>query len=154
MFLNNETATLELGRRIASLVEDNLVIYLSGDLGSGKTCFARGFIQGLGHEGRVKSPTYTIVEPYLLEHHHVYHLDLYRLSDPQELEFLGIRDMSEMDAILLIEWPERGHRVLPAADLEICVAHPDDTEQGGRNAEIKACSPSGNKLLGQLTDSG
>ena len=150
MFLKNEAATLELGGRIASLVAENLVIYLSGDLGSGKTCFARGFIQGLGHQGRVKSPTYTIVEPYQLAGHHVYHLDLYRLSDPQELEFLGIRDMSEMDAILLIEWPERGQRVLPAADLEIHLAHADDVEQGGRNVELSASSASGNKVLSQL----
>ena len=150
MFLENETATLELGKRIANLTPDSFVIYLKGDLGAGKTCLARGFIQGLGHTGRVKSPTYTIVEPYDVSGRRVYHLDLYRLADPQELEFLGIRDLSAEAAVLLIEWPERGHECLPGADLEILLQDSEEKGNDGRLVEFHAASQPGQDLLDQL----
>ena len=116
--LEDADATQALGAELARGMAPGIV-FLNGDLGAGKTTLARGFLRGLGYDGKVRSPTYTLVEPYALEPYRVYHLDLYRLSDAEELELLGLRDMLAEDALLLVEWPERGRGYLPAADLTV-----------------------------------
>ena len=139
-FLRDSAATEAAGAALGKVlpVEDR-VIYLQGDLGAGKTTLVRGLLQALGHPGRVPSPTYTLVEPYELGAYSFRHLDLYRLADPEELAYLGIRDMS---GILLIEWPEKGTRFLPPPDLVCRLAVADD----GRSLDTEASTTPGMDL--------
>ncbi len=136
----------KLGATLARLAPAACVIYLEGDLGTGKTTLARGFLRGLGYRGAVKSPTYTLVEPYELEGRNCYHFDLYRLGHPEELEYLGVRDLLENDAILLVEWPEKSRGELPEADLILHLEYLDE----GRAVEMEALTETGRALLEDL----
>jgi len=135
--LKDEAATLRFGAQLAHAtfadpldiqgeIKESIgtptlggIIYLHGDLGAGKTTLSRGFMRGYGYLGAVKSPTYTIVEPYEFEHCNIYHFDLYRLIDPEEVEYLGADDYFHESNLCLIEWAEKGSKVAPAADLKI-----------------------------------
>lgn len=142
----DESAMIAHGAALAAAVEPGTVIYLEGQLGMGKTTFCRGFIQSLGHRGAVKSPTYTLVEPYQLGNLKVYHFDLYRLGDPEELEFMGIRDYLDGHALCLVEWPGRGRGILPPADLVINI----EPGESGRRLWITAASARGRVALTHL----
>lgn len=147
----DETAMVALGARLGAACEPGLVIFLSGDLGMGKTTFSRGVIQSLGHVGAVKSPTYTLVEPYQLRDWQVFHFDLYRLGDAEELEFMGIRDYFGDFSVCLVEWPERGLGALPLADIVITIL-PDGR---GRNVLWDAATEQGERVLARvLADTG
>lgn len=135
-----------IGMALSRVVPSSCLIYLTGDLGAGKTTLARGFLRGLGHTGSVKSPTYTLIEPYEIGNRRCYHLDLYRLSDPDEIEFLGLRDMLQDDAIMLVEWPEQGQGALPEPDLLIRIRYLED----GRELVIEAETDSGARLMEKL----
>jgi len=136
--LSDETATLALGSSVASKSQVPQVIFLRGDLGAGKTTFSRGFLRGRGHDGSVKSPTYTLVEPYeSVPGGPVFHLDLYRLGDAEELAFLGLGDYLSAEGILLIEWPERDEAQLPLAHLDITLT----TQGSGRKATVRTADP-------------
>lgn len=146
----DETAMVDLGARLAEAREPGMVLYLNGDLGMGKTTLSRGFIQSLGHVGAVKSPTYTLVEPYELDGVNVCHFDLYRLGDPEELEFIGIRDYFDGASISLVEWSERGKGALPPADLVINI----EREGSGRQLQLRASSALGDRLVQRLSETG
>ena len=115
----SEAAMLELGNCWAHRLGGGAVMFLAGDLGAGKTTLARGILGGLGHRGAVTSPTYTLVEHYPLPAGDVYHVDLYRLEHPAELEMLGLRDALDGASTLLVEWPERGAGQMPAPDFQV-----------------------------------
>ena len=140
-FLDGEDAQEALGLKMATSCDEGLVIFLLGELGAGKTTLARGFLRGLGYTGKVKSPTYTLVEEYVLTDKTCYHFDLYRLADPEELEYMGFRDFLLKKDILLIEWPDKGRGFLPVADVEVNILY----ENQGRNVSLKAKTDKGNR---------
>ncbi|MEE8212452.1 MAG: tRNA (adenosine(37)-N6)-threonylcarbamoyltransferase complex ATPase subunit type 1 TsaE [Acidiferrobacterales bacterium] len=136
-----------LGARLARGIDKIHLLYLHGALGTGKTTLVRGILRALGHVGLVKSPTFTLVEPYSFDGLIVYHIDLYRVSDPEELEFLGFRDYLESESVCLVEWAERGVEKLPSPDLDVTIQNVDDT----RTVELESYSDRGTELLSGLT---
>ncbi|PIE41074.1 MAG: tRNA (adenosine(37)-N6)-threonylcarbamoyltransferase complex ATPase subunit type 1 TsaE [Gammaproteobacteria bacterium] len=140
---NNEKEMVQLGQVFGRALKGGGVVYLEGDLGAGKTTFSRGIIQGAGHAGAVKSPTYTLVEPYELGGQNIYHFDLYRLADPEELEYMGIREYFGGDNLCLVEWPERGAGVIPEPDIKLVIHY----YQNGRKLIFYACTRRGENLL-------
>lgn len=123
---------MKIGENLIPFCKPPFVVFLQGDLGAGKTTLVRGFLRGLGYGGAVKSPTYTLVENYTLDDKKIYHFDLYRLRDPEELDFIGIRDYFNQDSICFIEWPEQGHSYIAKPNM-ICEI---DFLEGGRKIKI------------------
>ncbi|MCO8162712.1 tRNA (adenosine(37)-N6)-threonylcarbamoyltransferase complex ATPase subunit type 1 TsaE [Pseudomonas sp. 21LCFQ02] len=144
--VDGEDAMVALGAQLAQLTAAKGVIFLEGDLGAGKTTLSRGLIRGLGHEGAVKSPTFTLVEPYEIGALRAFHFDLYRLTDPEELEYMGIRDYFADDALCLIEWPARGKGFLPKPDLTITITH----QGAGRTVTLNPQGPRGERWCAAL----
>ncbi len=150
IFLADEQATIAFGQTLAKHCPAGLNIYLYGDLGAGKTTLVRGFIQSFLPNAKVKSPTYTLVEDYELASsknnpnalNHVYHFDLYRLGDPEELEYIGGRDYFSRDAVCLVEWPQRGEGWLAEPDLEITLKYQID----GRKVGLQSHTEKGKQL--------
>ena len=135
--LPDEAATIALARGLAPCVAQGAVIYLRGELGAGKTTFARALLQALGAGERIKSPTYSLLERYRVGERDAFHLDLYRIAAADELRWLGLDELHEPSAVVLVEWPERGAGRLPPADLELALEH---ARPQGRNARLRALS--------------
>lgn len=148
-FIDSEADMVALGETLGlalAVQPQAATLFLRGDLGAGKTTLARGVLRAFGHAGAVKSPTYTLVEAYAFNERNVYHFDLYRLGNPEELEYMGIRDYFTEGSICLIEWPTRGLGFLPTPDWEIVV----NVKGSGRDILVQACSVAGEKILGAL----
>jgi tRNA threonylcarbamoyladenosine biosynthesis protein TsaE len=118
-YLDSTEATEQLGAELFKSVPSKCLIFLQGDLGAGKTTLARGFLRAAGYNGTVKSPTYTLVEEYVIGGRKIFHFDLYRVVDPEELEWIGIRDYFDQDSVCFIEWPDKGKGFLPEPDIII-----------------------------------
>jgi tRNA threonylcarbamoyladenosine biosynthesis protein TsaE len=147
--LPDEAATSAIGAAFAPFLVAPMVIFLHGDLGAGKTTLVRGLLRALGFSGRVKSPTYALLEVYAVSRLNLYHFDFYRLSDPDEWHEAGFRDTMNTEAICLIEWPEKAHGAgvsLPIADVEITLTPTPDNQ---RQCQLTSNTPAGAKLLDQ-----
>jgi tRNA threonylcarbamoyladenosine biosynthesis protein TsaE len=146
--LRSEEETAALGAQLATLLTPGMVVFLYGDLGAGKTTLVRGLLRALGVAGTVKSPTYTLVEPYRTANLAINHFDLYRLRDPYELEEMGIRDYLHGEAICLVEWPERGYPILQDCDLAVTLAAGESPNE--RIAHLHARSARGGSIVESL----
>ncbi len=144
--LADAAATDCFGQQLASALPESAVVFLRGDLGAGKTSLARAMLRGLGVQGPIKSPTYTLVERYRLNAGEAVHLDLYRIAEASELEFLGLQDLMPEVRLWLVEWPDHGLRALPTPDLEIALSVAGE----GREIRLDARSPAGSRWLASL----
>ena len=131
-YLPDEQATLEFGAALLPLLAGDPLVFLHGQLGAGKTTLVRGILRALGYRGSVKSPTYTLLEPYEVNGRTIYHFELYRVGDSEELEFIGIDELMDTPSIRLVEWPEQGSGALPEPDLSIYLS----LEGEGRRVEV------------------
>jgi len=154
------TATLDLadaagteaaGARLARELRGGMVITVAGELGAGKTTLVRGCLRALGWKGRVKSPTYTLVEYYPFSSLYFYHFDFYRFADPSEWETAGLAECFRNDAACVVEWPERVGSLLPLPDLSLTLSHPPDAKAGGRRLLLQAHSEAGERCLTAMT---
>lgn len=149
--LHDEAETISFGAALANAFLPGLVVYLQGDLGAGKTTLTRAVLHAMGHSGRVKSPTYSLVEPYDITLNGVqtpvYHFDLYRMNEPEEFLEAGFREHFDGESICLVEWPEKGDAVLPAPDMLLVLTVLGD----GRNIDVHGLSDKGQTCLQQLT---
>jgi len=156
LHLPDLAATERLGAQLARVLRPGLKIYLRGDLGSGKTTLVRALLQTAGHAGRVKSPTYTLVELYVISKLYLYHFDFYRFRDPEEWLDAGFREYFDGAAVCLVEWPEKAAGLLPEADLEVAIALPNgpdgrsNEQDSGRDITITATSAAGETCLTAL----
>ncbi|NOT69688.1 MAG: tRNA (adenosine(37)-N6)-threonylcarbamoyltransferase complex ATPase subunit type 1 TsaE [Methylophilaceae bacterium] len=141
--LKNEAATLQAGAHLSAVLIAGLTVYLHGDLGAGKTTFVRGLLHHLGHGGKVKSPTYTLVEPYTVAGLDIYHFDLYRFTDAEEWEAAGFRDYFNAQSVCLVEWPQQAGDLIPQADIDV---HLSSLEEG-RLMTLSANTQAGKKCL-------
>lgn len=148
--LADEAATLSLGARLATVVRPGMTVWLVGDLGAGKTTLTRGLLRALGYAGRVKSPTYTLVEIYPFSSFNLYHFDLYRFVDPEEWEDAGFREYFNRQSICLVEWPEKGGAILPPPDLEIRL----EVDGDGRRASMRGMTEEGRRCVAGLSETG
>ena len=148
LFIADAAAMEEVGRRLAVVTPPGSRIYLQGDLGAGKTTLVRGFLRGRGYRDRVKSPTYTLVEPYEVGACSVIHIDLYRIRDGGELETLGMREYLDGDGICLVEWPERGSGRLVEPDILIEFR----ILESGRALNLSGVTVTGGTILAGLDD--
>lgn len=146
IFLANPEQTCAIGTQLATLLEPPFVIYLSGHLGAGKTTLVRAFLQACNVTGPIKSPTYTIVESYQVKQTDYYHIDCYRINDPEELHYLGIEDYFHQQAITLVEWAEKCQMLLPPADLHCQLR----AQHAGRELLIKSSTEKGARILAQI----
>ena len=146
LHLPDEAATQSFGAVLAATAPVSGWLALHGDLGAGKTTLVRAFLRALGYAGRVVSPTYTLVETYEIAVRRIAHYDLYRLNDPEELEWMGAREDFGGDTLCLVEWPERGVGVLPPPDLELYLLHEDES----RRAQMQALSAVGDVWLNDV----
>lgn len=139
-----------LGQALLAASEQPQILAIQGELGAGKTTLVGGILNAVGITGAVRSPTYTLIEPYEAQGRHFFHLDLYRLADPQEVAALGVRDLLTADAVLLVEWPERGAGALPPADLAISIRYPQAAGDDSRQMLLSAQGAAGERLLAAL----
>ena len=143
-----DSAMVAFGEQLGSAcLGEKAVLFLEGDLGLGKTTLSRGVLKAFGHQGAVKSPTYTLVEPYIFTSATVYHFDLYRLGSPEELEYMGIRDYFDGEnTICLVEWADKGKTFLPRADIEVGIK----MLSGGREVSVMAYTENGVSIVDRL----
>ena len=148
--LPDEAATSALGRELAPLLVPGLVVWLDGELGAGKTTLVRALLRALGHSGPVKSPTYTLVEVYVVSSIYWYHFDFYRFNDPEEFVDAGLGEYFRNDSVCLVEWPEKAAGHVPPADLVLVFRFPKNHHHSGRVLELSASTERGQSCLNTL----